>query len=802
MQVVLSLDWAHDRHHLLWEPRVNRALLYLLLCVSVPTFAQGSYWWEARGPEGGDVTAMAVDPRQPSRVFAGTNGAGVFRSDDSGATWTRASTGIPSIYIYALRCDPAAANTVYAATSEGLFKTTDNGAAWAELDTGLLGPNKSLIVLEVDPSNAATMFVSSNVSSGGGNTQILKTSSGGTAWSALTLPVTGYTLNSMAIDPNSTSTVYAGTGCCGTTGGVFKSVNGGTDWSVLGGVDAGLPSRGINFLAVDSTASSTLYAATGTGLAKSTNGGATWSAVAGAPGTSNITAFAVTPQSPNIIYAAVNEVVHRSSDRGATWTASSTTTGSPVRLVTALAVNPSTADTVYAATRGGGVRKSTNSGASWASSNSGLSANWIRTIAVDPQSPATVWVGTYSAGAFASTNSGRAWSSLAVPAGNPVITAVDSLVFNPSASTTVYVISGGLVSKSVNHGSTWTPATMGMPTPSTFESLAIAPSNPATLYAAKCSSTYGLHRSTDSAATWVDQSTASGNGCFHSVAFDPSNAAFAIAAAGGGWSTDGLFMTTNGGTSFQNITSSAFGGSPPGAIAVTPGPPRRLYVASVNVGLLSSPDDGASWTVESEVTGYVRAIKYGAASQTVLVVTATGVFQRAGTGPFTALRSDVPASSITTMSLGAGNEVAYVGTMWNGLFALMTDAGTGGGAGGGMGGGAGGGGAGGGMGGGAGGGGAGGGMGGGAGGGSGGAGGGGEPTTDAGSTGDGGTISATGEATGSCGCQNVGAFDFGSLLLAVSFIVGRTKRGAPRRRSSERDQSRRSTLAHAARLGE
>src|SRR5690606_42039398 len=38
---------------------------------------------------GEDVRCLTVDPHNPDRLFAGTQGAGVLRSDDAGRTWQR-----------------------------------------------------------------------------------------------------------------------------------------------------------------------------------------------------------------------------------------------------------------------------------------------------------------------------------------------------------------------------------------------------------------------------------------------------------------------------------------------------------------------------------------------------------------------------------------------------------------------------------------------------------------------------------------------------------------------------------------
>ena len=63
---------------------------------------------------------------------------GVFKSTDSGGTWTAANTGLTSRSVYALAIDPTSPATLYAGThGGGVFKSTDSGGTWAAANTGL-----------------------------------------------------------------------------------------------------------------------------------------------------------------------------------------------------------------------------------------------------------------------------------------------------------------------------------------------------------------------------------------------------------------------------------------------------------------------------------------------------------------------------------------------------------------------------------------------------------------------------------------------------------------------------------------
>ena len=61
--------------------------ILLIAAGSTPAGAQPGTW-TSRGPEGGRILALAIDPRLSSTIYAGTSLGGVFKSTDSGDTWS------------------------------------------------------------------------------------------------------------------------------------------------------------------------------------------------------------------------------------------------------------------------------------------------------------------------------------------------------------------------------------------------------------------------------------------------------------------------------------------------------------------------------------------------------------------------------------------------------------------------------------------------------------------------------------------------------------------------------------------
>jgi photosystem II stability/assembly factor-like uncharacterized protein len=82
--------------------------------------------------EGANVRCLATDPCNPNVVYAGTQGNGVFRSEDRGKTWQ--PSGMEGHIIKAIAVSPVEPSTVYAGTKPAqVFVSRDGGTQWNEL---------------------------------------------------------------------------------------------------------------------------------------------------------------------------------------------------------------------------------------------------------------------------------------------------------------------------------------------------------------------------------------------------------------------------------------------------------------------------------------------------------------------------------------------------------------------------------------------------------------------------------------------------------------------------------------------
>lgn len=248
----------------------------------------------------------------------------------------------------------------------------------------------------------------------------------------------GGRIKCLAIDPNNNNNLWAGSA----SGGIWKSVNGGTNWTL---VPTGLNVLGVCAILIDPANSNTIYAGTGEvyrvdtsnigynvwktrgtygiGIIKSTNGGTTWSKVM-VKNTSElfaIQAMEFDPTNSNTIYAAATDGLYRSTDNGTTWNQILAKT-----YVKDVCINPSNTDQIVVSVGNmvnsdKGIYRTTNgSNASptWTKITTGLPASFEGSITLDnvgsTEMIASIGMSSSTAASnreiYRSTNFGSTWA--------------------------------------------------------------------------------------------------------------------------------------------------------------------------------------------------------------------------------------------------------------------------------------------------------------------------------------------------------------------------------------------------------
>ena len=97
----------------------------------------GSWTAVNTGLTSADIRALAIDPSNPATLYAGTAGGGVFKSSNGGKNWAVANTGLTSTDIRALAIDPSNPATLYAGTAGGGVSRAATGPNVGRANTGL-----------------------------------------------------------------------------------------------------------------------------------------------------------------------------------------------------------------------------------------------------------------------------------------------------------------------------------------------------------------------------------------------------------------------------------------------------------------------------------------------------------------------------------------------------------------------------------------------------------------------------------------------------------------------------------------
>jgi photosystem II stability/assembly factor-like uncharacterized protein len=320
-----------------FQPRLGGSVLYA-------TTDGGETWRSISGFPNSSATAVAIDPTNPLRMFAGLNGRlpgpGLLESTDGGDTWGNNANGFPfpNRFASAIAIDPKNPSVIYT----DLYKTTNGGLFWTPMRFPFGGPSGPARLL-VDPVNSSTVYLLSLGGLGGDvilPPRFFKTTDGGGTWDFIRNGASLFGATSAVLDPKSPSTIYA------TSVDLYKSTDGGNTWrvpyeghrsflklainpintstlylsdtsgSVFKTTDAGtsftrLATFGIpiNELQVDPINSATVYGATGSAggggaVFKSTDGGQTWKATDLIAATVN--SLTIDPLNPSRIFAAVD----------------------------------------------------------------------------------------------------------------------------------------------------------------------------------------------------------------------------------------------------------------------------------------------------------------------------------------------------------------------------------------------------------------------------------------------------------------------------------------------------------------
>ena len=367
-----------------------------------------------------------------------------------------------------------------------------------------------------------------------------------------------------------------------------------------------------------------------------------------------IVALALDPRSPSTIYAACNGGVFKSEDGGASWAPSGVSGAN----VFALAILPANPLILYAGTNSG-VFKTSDGGATWNSASTGLNGAKVFSLALDPQTISTVYAGT-NGGVFKSTDGGASWTNASTGLG---VQRINALAINPASPSTLYAGTAAVgVFRSSDGAASWTAASTGLPTAlpaAKIYCLAVDPKTPSTIYLGTYSGTY---KSTDGAASWAAVGALTNP--FLSLSIDPVTPSTVYGGTAGQ-----IYKSTDGVATWRAV----FCCINVWALAVNPSTPSTIYAGvgtqsgESAAGFYKSTKSGAigSWTNSNSgltaFKAFALAVDPGAPS-TLYVGGNLGVVKSADGGQSWGPAVNTLALPILSLTVIEGSSAVVAGT--------------------------------------------------------------------------------------------------------------------------------------------
>lgn len=519
-----------------------------------PTTTAPSLTWKNIGPGnvGGRTRALIVDSTNSSTLWAGGVDGGIWKSTNSGASWTLVTDLLPNIAVTTLAQDPLTPTTLYAGTGEGygnvdaergdgIFVSTNGGTNWSSITSTASNADFHYVNrIVVSPTSSGTLYVATN-------TGVWKGTGSGHTWTwseVLTPLISGDAAFDVAVEKGiSNDYVYAFV----SDEGLYVSTDSGANFAALAAIQANInnyPSYYRGTIAMSPTISGTGYVVVATDSSASTNAG-------GITGVWKTTDHFASATEQMVLNA-----------------------GTPASQLNAMIFDYPLSD--YSPT-GNGKDCSGNT-----ISPAGQQGWYDQAIAVDPTNPSVVWLGGIDL--YRSDDDGQYFSlasdwsatpSNTTPQAGATHSDQHAIVFSPNYATdhTIYFGNDGGIYKTTNPSG----GTLSDPCSST------TPANPVAYLS--LNNSYGV--------------TQFYNGSV------PTTGTGYIAGA----QDNGTQLYQGGVDTWKSI----YGGDG-GDTAIDPTDANRMYFSYTNISVIRSDDGGATNTINSGIYNYITAGSTGITS--------------------------------------------------------------------------------------------------------------------------------------------------------------------------------------------
>lgn len=607
----------------------------------------------------GRATCIAFDPVNPAVMYVGAPIGGLWKTTDGGLTYTALTDALPYVSVGSCVVDYSNSSVLYISVgdhqgwwnfSRGIYKSTDGGATWAV--TGLnwqFAQGRAISKIVMDPFNPQILFAATS-------NGLYKTINGGTNW---TVARTGY-YSDIEFEPG-TSNIYAALHDYWGSSEVFRSTDGGSTWNALTSFAAQYNWIRLAVTPANAAKLAVMCSINNNPLYISTNYGANLNYVADVPEGS---VLHFSPTNANILYCG-GLFVQKSTDGGATWNVLTWWYNNPpYSEVHAdqrnVEFHPLVPDLIYFCNDGGLYSYSENSG-SFTELTNGFVTTQFYKIAISQSDPNIIIGGTQDNGGrlrdqngqWRSTNGGdgmdvaidptdndviyttyiygKLYRSMDrwvndtyycisdnIPGGTPPGSWVAPYMLDPSDNSTI-IAGYDDVWRSIDRGNTWNALSSGIFGGSTIECLAVAASDPNTIWV---SSDTSISMTSNLGGNWSAINNPS-DLRITSLTVSPTNTNDIWITCGGYTAAKKVYYSANAGATWTNLTT----GLPNTAVNTSLyeiGSNDRIYVGT-DAGVYVRDPANPTWTLvgtglpntavtDLEIyyaTGMLRAGTYG-----------------------------------------------------------------------------------------------------------------------------------------------------------------------------------------------
>jgi len=520
-------------------------------------------------PSNANVMYIATGDGDMGSLWALTNGywgdtksVGVLKSLDGGATWQPTGLSYPVEYTYLIRrllISPFNHKVLIAAATDGVYRTNDAGVTWHKTQSG------HFIDLAFKPGDASTVYASTW--DDGGNAQVYTSTDTANSFTQATnfTGVERIALGTSAFAPNIVHALCADA-ANRAFAGLYVSRNSGVSFDVL------YPSSGMNLLA-------NTYDGSGTS----------------GQGNYDLTYLMSQTDTTTLYLGGVN--TWKSTDAGLTWNLNTMWTAysgqNPNGVITIhadkhfMANDPHTAGTIYQ-TNDGGIYKTSNGGTTWTDISNGLAISEIYRIGTSATNSNLNIIGMqdngsrkFDAGTWSYASGGDGCECI-IDYSNPqnmYASYVQGVLY---ATTDAWATTSTTISDNIP----------GNPTGSWITPYVMDPVSPSTLYAGYAD----VYKTTDKGASWtaISNNLTGSSTTLNTLAVAPSNSQTIYAAT-----FDSVYVTSDGGSNWNSISNFSLG-NPKSYIAVNPTDPLTAYVTisryTAGEKVYKTSDGGMTWT--------------------------------------------------------------------------------------------------------------------------------------------------------------------------------------------------------------